>query len=209
MMRILIADDHSIVRRGLKQILIEEFTDAFIGEVNDGIELLSLARSGQWDIIISDLTMPGVNGLEALKQLKVEFPDVPVLILSMHPEDQYAIRTLRAGASGYLSKESASDELLIAVNKIMSGKRYITPTLAEKLADVLEGNPDRQLHETLSDRELEVFKLIANGKTITEIASILLISVTTVSTYRARILVKTQMQTSAELTRYAIQNNIV
>jgi len=209
MIRILIADDHSIVRKGLKQILIEEFPDARIEEVNDGIELLNKAREEAWDILISDITMPGRNGLEALKQLKVEYPNIPVLILSMHPEDQYAIRALRAGASGYLTKESASDELVIAVRKILAGKRYITPTLAEKLADSLDHNPDKQLHETLSDREFDVLKLIASGKTITEIADILFLSVTTVSTYRARILWKTQMKTNAELTRYAIQNSLV
>ena len=209
MIRILIADDHTVVRKGLKQILAEEFQDAHIREVNDGIELLNAARAEPWDIVISDITMPGRSGLEALHQLKTDFPKMPVLILSMHPENEYALRALRSGAAGYLTKESASDELVIAVRKILDGKRYITATLAEKLADSLRHNPDKEIHETLSDREFEVMKLIASGKTMSEIAEILFLSVTTISTYRARILWKTQMKTNAELTRYAIQNNLV
>ena len=209
MIRILIADDHSIVRKGLKQILMEEFPDVHISEANDGTELLRKSREGEWNIIISDLTMPGRNGLETLKILKTEFPKIPVLIVSMHPEDHYAIRVIKAGAAGYLTKEKASDELIIAVRKILEGKRYITSTLAEKLADSLDQNPNKLLHETLSDREFDVMKLIASGKTLSEIAAILFLSVTTVSTYRARILWKTNMKTNAELTRYAIQNELV
>ena len=209
MIRILIADDHSIVRKGLKQILIEEFQDTQISEAIDGASLLQMARSGEWDIIISDLSMPGLNGLDALKQLKSEFPDTPVLILSMHSEDHYAIRVLRAGAAGYLTKESASAELINAIRKILGGKRYISATVAEKLADSLDQDHDKQLHETLSDREFSVLKLIASGSTSSEIAESLFLSITTVSTYRARILLKTGMKTNAELTRYAIQNNLV
>jgi two-component system invasion response regulator UvrY len=209
MIRILIADDHSIVRRGLKQILFEEFPDADIMEANDGTELLRLARTSSWNIIISDLSMPGRNGLETLKLLKTEFPKTPVLILSMHPEDQYAIRVLRAGAAGYLTKESASDELVNAVRKILEGRHYISDSVAEKLAENLEQDSTKALHETLSDREFDVLKLIASGKTVSEIAGILSLSVTTVSTYRARILLKTKMKTNAEVTHYAIQNKLV
>jgi len=209
MISILIADDHSIVRRGLKEILLEEFPDAHIKGVSDGMELLREARAGSWTIVISDLSMPGRNGLEILKQLKEEFPRLPVLILSMHPENQYAIRVLRAGAVGYLTKESASDELVNAVKKIISGKKYITPDVAEKLAEILESDATLALHETLSDREFDVLKMIASGKTVSEIADTLSLSVTTVSTYRARILFKTKMRTNAELTHYAIENRLV
>ncbi len=209
MIRILIADDHSVVRRGLKEILLEEFPDAHCSEVRDGTELLHSARSEKWNIVISDLSMPGISGLEILKQLKVEFPGLPVLILSMHPEDQYALRVLRAGASGYLTKESASDELVNAVKRILSGKRYISATVADKLVESLDQSPVKSMHETLSDREFVVTKLIASGKTVSEIAELLSLSVTTISTYRARILFKMNMKTSAELTHYAIENKLV
>jgi len=209
MIRILIADDHSIVRRGLKEILLEEFPDAEITGVSDGIELLRETRSSSWNIVISDLSMPGRNGLETLKQLREESPKLPVLILSMHPEDQYAIRALRAGAAGYLTKESASEELVNAVRKILSGKKYISGDVAEKLAENLEVDSTRALHEILSDREFDVLKMIASGKTVSEIAEGLSLSVTTVSTYRARILLKTKMKTNAELTHYAIENKLV
>jgi two-component system, NarL family, invasion response regulator UvrY len=209
MIRILIADDHDIVRKGLIQILSDEFTDLHIGEAGNGSELLQLARKEKWDIIISDLTMPGKNGLDVLKQLRIEYPGTPVLIISMHPEGQYAVRALRAGASGYLNKTNASEELIVAVQKILSGKKYITDKVADALAETLVTDSDKQLHELLSDREFDVLKLIASGKTISEIAEILSLSVTTVSTYRARILEKTGMKTNAELTRYAIENKLV
>lgn len=209
MIKILIADDHSIVRRGLRDILLEEFPDANITGVNDGNELMREARSSSWNIIISDLSMPGKSGLEVLKQLKVEFPKTPVLILSMHPEDQYAIRALRAGASGYLTKESASDELVNAVRKILEGRKYITHSVAEKLAENLDNDSSKALHERLSDREFDILKMIASGITVSEIADKLSLSVATVSTYRARILEKTKMKSNAELTHYAINNKLV
>jgi DNA-binding NarL/FixJ family response regulator len=209
MTRILIADDHSIVQRGLKEILREEFKDALILGVSDGTELIKEARASHWNIIISDISMPGKNGIEVLKQLKSEFPKTPVLILSMHPEDQYAIRALRAGASGYLTKESASNELVNAIRKILTGRKYISPDVAEKMAENLDMNSNKELHETLSDREFNVLKLIASGKTVSEIADSLSISVTTVSTYRSRILLKTRMKTNAELTHYAIENKLI
>jgi len=209
MIHILIADDHSIVRRGLKEILLEEFPDASICEVNDGNELLREARIKDWNIVISDLSMPGRNGLETLKQLKEEFPRLPVLILSMHAENHYAIRSLRAGAAEYLTKQSASDELVNAVRKILEGRRYISEAVAEKMAENLDHETAGELYESLSDREFDVLKLIASGKTISEIADKLSLSLTTVSTYRSRILLKTKMKTNAELTHYAIENKLV
>ena len=208
-MKILIADDHAIVRRGLKQILSDEFADASIQEVADGNELLKKVRAEKFDIVISDLSMPGRNGLESLKQLRVELPKLPVLILSMHPEDQYAIRVLRAGASGYMTKESAPEELVKAVRQILLGKRYITSSVAEKLAETLDWDSTKELHETLSDREFDVLKLIASGKTISEIARINSLSVSTVGTYRARILEKMKLHTNAELTHYVIENKLM
>jgi two-component system invasion response regulator UvrY len=209
MITIFIADDHSIVRRGVRQILLDEFPDARIREANDGNELLRLIRQEKCNIVISDLSMPGSNGLETLKQIKEEFPKLPVLILSMHPEDQYAIRVLKAGASGYLTKESVPEELVNAVRKLLDGRRYITGSVAEILAEELDTDSTKELHETLSDREFQVLKLIASGKTVSEIANQISLSVTTVSTYRARILEKTKMKNNSELTHYAIQNKLV
>lgn len=208
-MRILLADDHSIVRRGLKDILIEEFPEAVIEEAGDGISLLKHMKNGKWDIVISDLSMPGRNGLETLKSLKSEFPNTPVLILSMHPEDLYAIRVLKAGASGYMTKESAPDELIKAIRLILNGRKYITPGVAEKMASNLDINADKQPHELLSDREFDVMKLIASGKTVSEIANDLSLSVNTISTYRARVLEKLNFKTNSELTFYVISNNLL
>ena len=208
-MHILLADDHSIVRRGLKDILIEEFPEATIEEAGDGISLLKHMKNRKWDIVISDLSMPGRNGLETLKTLKSEFPSTPVLILSMHPEDLYAIRVLKAGASGYMTKESAPDELIKAVRLILTGRKYITPLVAEKMASNLDTNTDKQPHELLSDREFDVMKLIASGKTVSEIGSELSLSVNTISTYRARILEKLNLKSNSELTFYVISNNLL
>lgn len=208
-MKILIADDHALVRRGLKQVLLEEFPSAEILDVSDGHQLLKEIRRQKFDVVISDLSMPSLNGLDALKQLKEEFPRQPVLILSMHPEDQYAIRALRAGAAGYLSKETAGDELVKAIRQITSGKRYISPAVAEKLAENLDVDSSKALHETLSDREFEVLKLIASGKTVSEIADVLSLSVATISTYRTRLLEKLHLKNNAELTRYALDHKMV
>ena len=208
-MRILLADDHSIVRRGLKDILIEEYPEAVVEEVADGFELLKQMRNGKWDIVISDLSMPGKNGLETLKQLKTEFPQTPVLILSMYPEDLYAIRVLKAGASGYMTKESAPEELIKAVRLVLQGRKYITTTVAEKMASNLDHDYERQPHEILSDRELDVMKMIASGKTVSEIAVELSLSVNTISTYRARVLEKMNLKTNSELTYYVISNNLL
>ncbi len=209
MIRILIADDHTIVRKGLRQILAEEFTDAHIQEVSDADELITMVIKEKWDVVISDLSMPGKSGLEALQYIKQHMPEIPVLILSIHPEEQYAIRVLKAGASGYLSKDTAPDELVNAVHRVLLGKRYITVSMAEKIADTLNKDSEKKLHETLSAREFNVFKMIASGKAVSEIADSLSLSVTTVSTYRARIMAKMNMKTNANLTLYAIENNLL
>jgi two-component system, NarL family, invasion response regulator UvrY len=209
MIRILIADDHAIVRRGLRQILAEspEFTN--IGEAQNAQEVMTMVRTQAWDLVMLDLAMPDKSGLEVLKDVKRENPKLPVLVLSMHPEDQYAVRVLKAGAAGYLTKESAPEELINAIRKVLKGGRYISLQLAEHLAfDLGQGN-EKPLHETLSDREYEVLCLIASGKTVSAIAEQLSLSVKTASTYRARILEKMNMKTNAELTHYAIQQKLV
>lgn len=209
MIRILIADDHALIRRGLKDILLEEFTNASISEVNDAESLLKEVRNSEWDIIITDLTMPGRSGLEALQEIKKQYPKLPVLVLSAHSEDQYALRVLKAGAAGYLMKESVPEELVIAVNKALQGKKYITLSLAEKLASSFDINTDKSPHEILSDREFEVFKMLASGKSVSEIGEVLFLSSTTISTYRSRILTKMNIKNNAGLTQYAIENNLM
>lgn len=209
MIRVLIGDDHAIVRQGLIQLLKDEYEKIEFAEVSTGNEVLDHLRKSKWDIVIIDISMPGNSGLEVLKQIKSEGFKTPVLILSMHPEDQYAVRVLKAGASGYLTKDAASDELVTAVKKILSGKKYISESLAEKLAHDLDLDTDKPLHETMSDREFQVFKLIASGKTVSQIAEELSLSVPTISTYRARIMEKMHMKTNAELTRYAMHAKLV
>lgn len=209
MIKILIADDHAIVRRGLKQILTETPDMIVAGEAHNGQELLEKTRSDHWDVVVLDISMPGRGGLDILKQLKSEQPKLPVLMLTIHPEDQYAVRVLRAGASGYLTKESAPDHLVEAIRKVARGGKYISPHLAEKLAFNLESISERPLHEALSDREFQVLRLIASGKTVKEIGEELSLSVKTISTYRTRILEKMKMKNNAELTYYAIQQKLV
>ncbi|HEX8988883.1 MAG TPA: response regulator transcription factor [Rhodocyclaceae bacterium] len=206
--RVLIADDHAIVRQGLKQILSETEDLLVAGEADDGAEALLLARSQEWDVFLLDVAMPNRNGIDTLKQLKKEFPKLPVLILSMHPEDQYAVRAIQAGAAGYLTKQSAPAELVAAIRKVAGGEKYISPTLAARLAEVIAGG-DRAGFEKLSDREHEVLRLIASGKTLTQVAEELNISVATVSTYRARLLEKLGLSNTAELIRYGLENGLV
>src|SRR5919205_2521757 len=203
-MRVLIADDHAIVRRGLRQILADEYRALVVGEAANAAEALSLARARDWDAIVLDISMPGRSGLDVLKELKHLRPRTPVLILTAHPEEQYALRVLKAGAAGYMTKECAPEHLVGAVRKVMGGGRYISPTAAEILAASFGCDPEAQPHESLSDREYQVLCLIASGKTVGQIAGELALSPKTVSTYRARVLEKTGMKNNAELTRYAI-----
>lgn len=209
MLRILIADDHAVVRKGLRQILLEEFPTAEIIDVADAEDMIKQVMLSDWDVVVSDLNMPGRSGLDALQQIRNSHPHLPVLILSVHPEEQYVIRVLKAGAAGYLSKDSASDELVKAIHRVLLGKKYISQTIAEKLATTFSGDPAKQPQEYLSDREFEVMKLLASGKTISEIAEMLSLSVTTVSTYRARVMTKMNMKTNADLTKYAIENKLI
>ena len=209
MIRILIADDHAIVRKGLIQILLEEYPTAKIGEVEDAEQLFHKAITDDWDVVICDLSMPGRSGLDALHQLKQASPKLPVLIMCMHPEDQYALRVLKAGASGYLGKDTIHEDLIRAIQTVLLGKKFITPSVAEKLAEAFNADADQVLHETLSDREFDVLKLLASGKSVSEIADQLSLSVTTVSTYRARIMKKMNMHSNAELTRYALEKSLI
>jgi DNA-binding NarL/FixJ family response regulator len=209
MTNIIIVDDHPIVRQGLKQVLSEEPDMAMFGEAQNSQEVLELIRKQDWDIVVLDISMPGRGGLDVLKEIKHEQPKLPVLILSIHPEDQYAVRALRAGASGYLTKESAPEELVRAIRKILRGGKYVSSTLAEKMAFNLDMEAEKPLHETLSDREYQVLLMIASGKTTSEIAEEMALSVKTVSTYRARILEKMKMKSNADLTYYVIKNNLI
>ena len=209
MIKILVADDHAIVREGLKQIVADTSDMVVAGEAVDGPEVLTLVRKEAWDLILLDISMPGRGGIDILKDLKIEKPKLPVLVLSMHPEEQYAIRALKAGADGYLTKESAPEELIEAIRKVSRGGKYISATLAESLASHVGTNAEKPLHETLSDREYQVMLMIASGKTVTEIASELSLSVKTISTNRVRALRKMGMKTNAELTYYAIKHGLV
>ncbi|MFN6963600.1 MAG: response regulator [Pyrinomonadaceae bacterium] len=208
MIKVLIADDHTIVRHGLKQILDSDNDIHVAGEAQNGNEVLGFVRDNRVDVVVMDITMPGRNGLETLKELRRGWPDVPVVILSMHPQDQYAVRVLRAGASGYVTKESAPDELVAAIKRAHNGQKYISPDVAELLAfHIQKGNSDDP-HKQLSDREFEVFVMIGHGKSLTEIAEELFISVKTVSTYRARILEKTGLPNNAAITKYCMQHGL-
>jgi DNA-binding NarL/FixJ family response regulator len=208
-MRILIADDHAVVRRGLKQILADHFRKADFGEAANVRDALVLIRRERWDAVVLDITMPGRSGLEALKEIREARPRLPVLVLSMHPEDQFAVRVLRSGAAGYMTKESAPEELVGAIEKVLAGGRYVSAALAEKMASYLAVDTPNLPHENLSDREFVVLRMIASGKTVSHIAAELSLSVKTVSTYRVRILEKMNMTTNAELTHYAIKNHVV
>lgn len=208
-MRILIADDHAIARRGLIEILREGFPHADIRAVGNAEELISCIIKENWDVVITDINMPGRSGLDALQQISKEFPKLPVLVLSIHSEEDYAVRVIRAGAAGYLNKDKAVEEELIkAINQLLTGRKYITPSIAERLVQELT-QKDRKLHDTLSDREFDVFKLLAQGKTTGEIAVKLSLSVNTIGTFRSRILAKMGMRTNADLTTYAIHHNLI
>ena len=205
MMRVLIADDHPVVRRGVRQTLTEEFAGCEVVEACTAGELMSLVRSGIWNVVILDVSLPDRNGLDVLKELQTDYPHLPVVVLSMHPEDQFAVRMMRAGASAYVTKESASEELTQAVRLAIAHRRYMSPALTERLAmeAVLE---DGSKTSVLSDREMQVLCLVAEGKSLTEISEVLLLSVKTVSTYRARLLEKLSVKTNADLVHYAISH---
>lgn len=209
MLRVLIADDHAIVRRGLIEILLRELENPVCGEAENAQQALAQVRSQTWDLVILDVSMPGRSGIDVLSDLKRMHPKLPVLVLSMHPEDQYGKRVLKAGASGYMNKDSAPEELIKAIRKVLAGGRYVSPALAEKLAWDLGEDHARLPHEALSDREFEVLRMIGAGKTISQIAEELHLSVATISTYRARILEKMNMTTNAELMRYTFQSRLV
>ena len=209
MTRVAIADDHALVRRGLAELLGEMDDIRVAVEAESGDALLRAVRDTAVDVVVMDMNMPGPTGLDLVKSLRAEFPALPILVLSAHPEDQYAVRVVRAGALGYLTKESAEADLVEAIRRVSGGKRFLTRTLAEALLDALDTDPDAALHASLSDREYQVFRLLASGKTVGGIADDLALSVKTVSTYRARLLDKMGMSNNAELTRYAFENDLV
>lgn len=209
MIKILIADDHTIFREGLKHILAE-YPDVIVAdEASNGQEVLDKIWNNNYDMVLLDISMPGITGLDVLKQLKNDKPKLPVLVLSMHPEEQYAVRLIRAGASGYLTKESAPDELITAIRKISQGRKYITSSLAERLAFEVEVDSEKPPHDILSDREYQVLRMIAEGKTVKYIAKELSLSIKTVSTYRTRIMEKMKMTTNAELMHYAMKHHLL
>jgi DNA-binding NarL/FixJ family response regulator len=207
--RVFIADDHAIVREGLKQILAEQRDIVVAGEAENGLDAIKLFRKSRCHVMLLDISMPDRNGIEVLKQIKQERPELAVLMLSMHREDQYAIRALKAGAAGYLTKQSAPKELVTAIRQVAGGQKYVSATLAQALASQVGTDHDAPPHESLSDREFQTLTMIASGKTVSEIARELSLSVKTVSEYRARLLAKMNLKTSAELTHYAIKNQLV
>lgn len=209
MLKVLIADDHAVVRRGLRQILDAEPDMKVSGEARSGAEVMELLRRSHFDVAVLDLTMPGRTGLDVLQELRTTNPGLQVLILSMHPEERYAVRVLKAGAAGYLTKESAPEELVGAIRKVAAGGKYVSPSLAERLATDINSPDDRPAHALLSDREYQILCMIASGKAVSGIATELCIGVNTVSTYRARLLQKLKLRNNAELTHYAIRNRLV
>ena len=209
MIKILIADDHAIVREGLKQIVGETSDMLVAGEASNGQQVFELVRKGDWDVVLLDIAMPGRGGMDTLKELKIEKPELPVLVLSMYPEEQYAVRALKAGAAGYLTKESAPEELISAIRKVSDGGKYVSPSLAEKLAIHLERDKEKAVHEILSDREYQVMLMIASGMSVKEIADKLSLSVKTISTNRMRIMNKMGTKNNAEIIHYAIKQGLV
>lgn len=209
MMRILLIDDHAVVRQGLKLILADHLRNAKFGEACNANDALARVAKDVWDVVVLDITMPGRNGWEVLREIKRLRPKLPVLVLSMHPEDQFAVRMLKSGAAGYLTKESAGDELAGAIKKVVAGGRYISPTLAERIVSYLDIDVQKPPHERLSDREFQIMRMMASGKQVSQIARELALSVQTISTYRARILSKMAMKNNAELTRYAVEKELL
>ncbi len=206
---VLIADDHAIVRQGLKQILSETDDLVVTGEADDGADALQLARQQPWDVFLLDVSMPNRNGIDTLKQLKKEFPRLPILMLSMHPEEQYAVRALKAGAAGYLTKQSAPEQLVTAIRQVAGGKKYVSAAVAQQLIEALSDDTDKLPHERITDREYQVLVMISTGNTLTQIAENLNLGVATVSTYRARLLEKMGLKSTAEIIRYGLENGLV
>ncbi len=209
MINILIADDHELIREGLKKILKKEVDMEVLGEARNAQEVFDQVKNRKLNVVLLDISMPGLSGLDVLTELKRTYPKLPVLILSMHPEDRFAVRALKAGAAGYVTKDSAVGELVKAIRKVVTGGKYVSVRLAEKLADDLEKRSEKPPHETLSDREFQVMRMVAAGRKISEIADELSLSISTVNTYRTRILEKMKMETNVELTRYAIENHLI
>lgn len=209
MIKVMITDDHAIVRQGLKQILSETGDISVTGEAESGFQALQLVRQYEFDVILLDISLPDRNGIEVLKQIKKEYPSVAVLMLSMHNESEFALRALKGGASGYLSKQSAPAQLVTAIRTVASGHKYITPILAEELANTITVGSDQPLHTTLSDREYQTFCMIAAGKALSDISAAMCLSPKTVSVYRARLMEKLKLANNSELIRYAIKHNLV
>ncbi len=209
MIRVVLIDDHTVVRRGIRQILSDSDNIEVVGEASNAGEMMQTLRAVACDVLLLDISMPGKNGIDALKSVKKEWPKLHVLMLSMYPEDQFALRALRAGAAGYLTKHSPPEKVIEAVHRLASGKKYITPETAESLAGVLDVNPDQPPHELLSDREFQTLRFIASGKTLSEVAETLCISPKTVSVYRARLLEKMKLKNNSELTHYAIKAGLI
>ena len=207
--RVFIADDHAIVREGLKQILAESPDIIVAGEAENGVDAIKLFRKSKCHVMLLDISMPDRSGIDVLKQVKKENPEIAVLMLSMHREDQYAIRSLKAGAAGYLTKQSAPRELVIAIRQVAAGQKYVSAALAQELASAIGDDHETALHDTLSDREYQTLTMIASGKTVSAIAEELSLSVKTISEYRARLLVKMKLKNGAELTHYAIKNQLI
>ena len=208
MIRCIVADDHPIVINGVRQLLLSEFPTAEIAEVHDSESLVRKVIKERWDLVITDLNMPGRSGLDALTEIRNEYPKLPVLVMSMFPEDQYALRVMKAGASGYLVKTSIHEELINAVRTVLGGRKFITSSIAQKLADSLQHNTQVS-HELLSNREYDVFILLAQGTNVSEIATKINLSPTTISTYRGRIMEKMNLKSNADLTRYALERNLI
>lgn len=206
--RVLIVDDHAVVRQGLKQILSDTEDLVVAGEASNGVEVIPMVREGQWDVVLMDVSMPDRNGIDALKLIKKEFPRLPILVLSMHPEEHYAVRALKAGAAGYLTKQSAPELLVNAIRQVANGKKYVSPAVAEQLAEAITDDDERPPHEKLSDREYQTLVMISSGKALSQIAEELNLSVKTVSVYRARLLEKMKMKNNAELTHYGLKHGL-
>ena len=209
MKRFLIADDHSIIRYAIRNILLASYVDVHVEEASNAEEMLHKVLKENWDVVITDISMPGRSGLEVLQEIRQAHPKLPVLVLSMHREELYAVRVMKAGGSGYLKKDTAMNELVKAVDSVLQGKKYITPSIAEHLAHSIENDTEANPHESLSDREFEIMKLLASGISLTDVSAKLSLGITTISTYRSRIMKKLNLKTNADLLHYAIAHKLL